>query len=272
MTKVAAIQMVSCSAVGPNLMTARSLMQKAVDAGASLLVLPDNFALIGMKDEDRLLIREHYGEGRIQDFLATTAASLGVWLVGGTIPIISEQDETKVRSACMVWNAQGQTVARYDKIHIFDVYMGATLHQYQESAFVEPGQDTVVVQTPIGRLGLCVNYDLRFPEVFRNLRRQGAEIFVLPSSFTAVTGRAHWRTLLRARAIENQCYMIAANQGGIHDSQKETFGHSMIVDGWGEILSCHEVGIGCVVADIDLIKLQVLREEFPTWEHRKLID
>lgn len=271
MAKVAAIQMVSCAAVGPNLLTARMLMQKAVDAGAELLVLPENFALIGMKDEDRLVIKESYGQGRIQDFLAQQAQSLGVWIVGGTLPIKSEHHAEKVRSACIVWDAKGQAVARYDKVHLFDVYLGANLRQYQESEVVEPGAELQVIQTPFGRLGLSVGYDLRFPELFRELRRRGAEIMVLPCAFTAVTGRAHWRTLLRARAIENQCYVVAADQGGVHDNQQESFGHSMIVDGWGEILACQEVGIGTAIAELDLIKLQILREEFPAWEHSRLL-
>jgi len=272
MAKVAAIQMVSCSAVGPNLLTAKMLMQKAVDQGAQLLVLPENFALVGIKDEDKLVIRETYGSGRIQDFLAAQAAALNVWIVGGTIPLVVENHERKVRSSSIVWNAQGEAVARYDKIHLFDVYLGATMQQYQESKFIDAGSQAVVVQTPVGRVGLSICYDLRFPELYRDLRRQGAEILVVPSAFTAVTGRAHWRTLLRARAIENQCYLIAADQGGIHDNQRETYGHSMIIDGWGETLSSHATGIGTAVADIDLIKLQVLREEFPVWDHRKLID
>jgi nitrilase len=270
MAKVAAIQMVSCAAVGPNLLTARMLMQKAVDAGAELLVLPENFALVGMKDEDKLVVKEAYGHGRIQDFLAQQAQALGVWIVGGTIPLLAEHSEKKIRSSCIVWNAKGEAVGRYDKIHLFDVYLGANLKEYRESDVIEPGNSPVVIQTPVGKVGLGIGYDLRFPELARELRAQGAEILVYPCAFTAVTGRAHWRTLLRARAIENQCYVVAANQGGVHDNQQETFGHSMIVDGWGEILACQEVGIGTATAELDLIKLQILREEFPSWEHRRL--
>jgi predicted amidohydrolase len=268
-SKVAAIQMVSCSAVGPNLMTMQMLVNQAVEQGAQLIVLPENFAFMGNKDQDKLLIQEKIGSGRIQDFVAKCAQAHGVWIVAGTIPVTTD-DPNKVASACLVFDGNGKQVARYDKIHLFDVFLGATGETYQESAHIKPGDEVVVVDSPFGKIGLSVCYDVRFPELYRQLREKGADILVVPSAFTATTGRMHWRTLLRTRAIENQCYLIAANQGGVHDNGRETHGHSMVIGPWGIVMGCKEVGIGTVVAEIDLVRIQVLREEFPVWDHRRL--
>ncbi len=268
-SKVAAIQMVSCSAVGPNLMTMQLLVKQAVDQGAQLIVLPENFAFMGKTPQDTLLIKETFGSGRIQDFVAKCAQTNGIWIIAGTLPLATD-DPNKISNATLVYNSDGQRVARYDKIHLFDVFLGGVSEVYQESSYVKPGNQVVVIESPFGKIGLSVCYDLRFPELYRQLREKGADILVVPSAFTATTGRMHWRTLLRTRAIENQCYVIAPNQGGVHDNGRETHGHSMIIGPWGIVMGCKEVGIGAVVADIDLIRIQVLREEFPVWNHRRL--
>lgn len=268
--KVAVIQMVSCSAVGPNLMAAKLLVQKAADEGAKLIVLPENFALVGKDLEDVVLIKEEFGpEGRLQHFVANLAKRNQVWIVGGTLPIACAHPH-QVRSASIVWNEQGQVVGRYDKIHMFDVFLAGSGEHYEESKVYERGSEVVVVPTPFGKLGLSICYDLRFPELYYAMREKGAEIFTVPSAFTSATGRAHWTPLLQARAIENQAYILAANQGGIHDNGRATYGHSMIVGPWGNVLSQQESGIGYAIAEIDLLRLQILREDFPVWSHRQL--
>ncbi|MDF2940772.1 MAG: putative enzyme [Gammaproteobacteria bacterium] len=261
MAKIAAIQMSSTSAIGTNLLTAQFLMTRAVEAGANVIVLPEHFAFIGSNESDILLIKEQYGHGRIQDFIAAQASELGVWIVGGTIPIASG-DESKVFSSSIVWDDKGQQVARYDKIHLLNADLGGLEH-YQESEYIIPGNGSVVIKTPVGNLGLAASYDLRFPKQFRQLRDQGAELIAVPSAFPAIMGKLHWRPLLKARAIENQCYLIGANQQGMHDSHRQTFGQSMIIGPWGRVLGFHEMGIGYVVVDVDLERLHFLRAEFP---------
>jgi nitrilase len=224
---------------------------------------------MGIHDADKLAVGESLGGGPIQDFLAATAQRLGLWVIAGTIPIRVAGD-ARVAAALLVYNAQGERVARYDKIHLFDVEIPERAESYRESANMAPGKTPVVVDTPIGRVGLAVCYDVRFPELFRNLSAQGAQVFVLPSAFTAPTGRAHWETLLRARAIENLCHMIAPAQSGFHANGRETYGDSMIVDHWGRILGRLPRGRGCVSADIDLIRQAEARESFPALLHRVL--
>ena len=269
MSKIAAIQMTSCSAIGPNLMTAQKLIIQAAELGAKVVVLPEYFACVPKQEKDIFLVQEPFGKGRVQDFMAKCAKENSVWIIAGTIPL-STSNPNKVSPACLVYNDQGEVVARYDKIHLFDARLGVTGEEYCESEYYQAGTQVVTVDTPVGKIGLSICYDLRFPELYRQLREQGADIFVLPAAFTAITGRMHWRTLLRTRAIENQCYMIAANQGGVHDNGRETHGSSMAVGPWGTVLEIKEVGIGVVMADVDLVRVQVLREEFPVWEHRKL--
>ncbi|MDF2690203.1 MAG: apolipoprotein acyltransferase [Gammaproteobacteria bacterium] len=261
MAKVAAIQMCSVSAVGTNLLTAQFLMTRAMEAGANLIVLPENFAFIGANEADTLLIKEQYGQGRVQDFIAAQAKELGVWIVGGTIPIASS-DESKIFASSIVWNDKGEQVARYDKIHLLNADLGGLEH-YQEPEYINPGQNSVIVKTPVGVLGLSVSYDLRFPKHFRQLRDQGAELFAIPSCFPAIMGKLHWRPLLKARAIENQCYAIGAAQQGVHDSHRQTFGQTMVVGPWGRVLGFHDIGIGYTVVDVDLERLHFLRAEFP---------
>lgn len=269
MTKIAALQMASGPNVNANLIEARRLLAMAADAGAKLAVLPENFSIMGMRETDKVGVREQEGAGPVQDFLAEQAARHRLWLVGGTIPLQSS-DPGRVRAACLLFDDKGARVARYDKIHLFDVQLAATGEQYTESASIEPGDKVVVVNTPFGRLGMAVCYDLRFPELFRAMVDQGADIITLPSAFTAITGHAHWEILLRARAVENLCYVIAAAQGGYHLNGRETYGDSMIINPWGVVIDRLPRGSGIVTADIDLGYLRSLRRNFPVLSHRKL--
>ncbi len=268
MTICAAIQMASSPNVNANLLTAGQLVAEAAKAGAKLVVLPENFALMGSDEFDKVKIREKEGDGPIQAFLAEAAKKHGVWLVGGTIPMAAG-DDNKVRAACLVYNDQGELVARYDKMHLFDVSVPDTDEVYKESDSIEAGDHIQVVETPYGKLGIAVCYDLRFPEFFRTAANKGIDILAVPAAFTAETGAAHWEVLLRARAIENQCYVIASNQGGFHINGRKTFGHSMIIDPWGVILDCYKTGAGFVSADIDLDKLEKTRQSFPVLQHRR---
>lgn len=269
MRRVAAVQMASGPSVGSNLQEAGRLISRAVDAGAELVVLPENFALMGLTELDKVAMREADGNGQIQDFLATQAGRHGIWLVGGTVPLEAGVPE-KVRAACLLFDDSGQRVARYDKMHLFDVTLEESGEQYNESETIEPGNRVVVTETPFGHLGLAVCYDLRFPEIFRRMHEQGVEVIAMPSAFTAITGRAHWEPLVRARAIENLCYFIASAQGGYHVNGRETHGDSMIVDPWGLIMDRLPRGSGFVIGDIDLGRIKAVRRSFPVLEHRKI--
>lgn len=268
MSRAAAIQMRAGDDLRINLRLAELQIHKAADAGAELLVLPENFAFMGSHDADKVALREQPGRGPIQDFLAQQANRHRVWIVGGTLPMVSDQ-QGKVRAASLVFDDHGHVVARYDKIYLFDVTLNADT-SYQESRTIDPGDAPVVVDTPLGRLGLAICYDLRFPELFRALIDQGAELFALPAAFTAITGQAHWEPLLRARAIENQCYLIAANQWGIHPNAQHSWGHSMVVDPWGQFTQTGPTGDGFVTIDTDLAYLHQTREDFPALKHRRL--
>lgn len=269
MSSIAAIQMASGPNISANLLEADRLISQAVAAGAELVVLPENFALMGMTEQEMVSRREKAGTGQIQEFLAEQALRHGIWLVGGTIPL-EGNSPTHVRATCLLFNDRGEQVARYDKIHLFDVSLDETGENYTESDTIEPGSELVVVETPFGRLGLAVCYDLRFPELFRSMHQQGVEIIAVPSAFTAITGRAHWETLVRARAIENLSYLITSAQGGYHANARETHGDSMIVDPWGVVLDRLPRGSGFVIAEIDRERLQGIRKKFPALEHRKL--
>ncbi len=269
MNRVAAIQMASGPNVSANLLEADRLIGKAVDGGASLVVLPENFALMGMTEHDKVRARETDGAGPIQEFLSEQAARHGIWLVGGAIPIAVDEAD-KVNASCLLYNDKGERVARYDKIHLFDVTLSENGENYTESETIVPGNEVVVVDTPFGKLGLAVCYDLRFPELFRRMLQEGVEIIALPSAFTAITGKAHWESLIRARAIENLCFVIASAQGGYHANGRETHGDSMIVDPWGVVLDRLPRGSGVVVADIDLERQRDIRRNFPALEHRKI--
>lgn len=270
MTTVACIQMASGPQVGANLLEAERLIGMAVDKGARLVVLPENFAIMGKMESDKVAVREADGSGPIQDFLSQQSRRHGIWLVGGTVPLQAQSDK-KIRAACLLYDAQGKRVVRYDKIHLFDVSVVESDERYTESETIEAGDQAVVVDTPFGRLGLAVCYDLRFPELFRTLIDQGVEIIALPSAFTAITGKAHWEVLVRARAIENLSYVLAAAQGGYHVNGRETYGHSMIVDPWGQVMNELANGSGLVCAQLDMKRLKSVRRTFPCLEHRNII-
>jgi nitrilase len=268
MTRVAAIQMVSGPVVADNLAAAARLIAEAVAGGARVVALPENFALMARSDAERLAAGEDEGRGPIQDFLAGQARRHGIWLIGGTMPMRAATP-TKVRSACLVFNERGERVARYDKIHLFDVRL-RNGEEYRESAVFEPGERPVTVDTPAGRVGLAICYDLRFPELFRRLLDAGSQIFVVPAAFTATTGRAHWEVLIRSRAIENLAYVVAPDQGGVHSDKRATHGDTMIVSPWGEVLARRAQGAGVVMAEIDPDEIARVRESLPSIQHRRI--
>jgi nitrilase len=263
--KVAAIQMASGPNVEGNLNEARRHIAKAVEQGAKLVVLPEFFAIMGMDEQDKLKVREKAGQGNIQQFLSETARKHKIWLVGGSIPLAGNSPD-KVRNSCLVYDENGAQVARYDKIHLFNLTLGN--EAYNEAQTIEAGNQVVVVDSPFGRIGLAVCYDLRFPELFRAMK--DVDIIVLPAAFTATTGKMHWEPLVRARAIENLSYFIAAAQGGYHVNGRETHGHSMIVDPWGRIMDELQRGSGVVVADINPSYQASLRKSLPALTHRTL--
>lgn len=266
---VAAIQMASGPNIDANLNEAARSISTAAKAGAGLIVLPENFALMASNEMDNVTNAEQDGDGKIQNFLAEQSQKNNVWIVGGTLPIAATNGD-KVRAACIVYNSDGERVARYDKIHLFDVEIVGSDEHFTESRTIEPGDEVVVIDSPFGRIGIAVCYDLRFPELFRALLDKGVEIFAVPAAFTAFTGRAHWEVIVRARAIENLSFVIAAAQGGYHVSGRETHGDSMIVDPWGNILDRLTSGSGYVLANIDEERLASTRANFPALDHRKL--
>lgn len=266
---VAAIQMASGPRLDANLGEAARLLHAAATAGAKLAVLPEYFAQFGLPERERTASAEAPGEGPVQEFLAQMSRETGMWIVGGSLPMKTTGE--RVRGASLLFNDKGDVAARFDKIHLFDVHIPEKDEHYEESGWTEPGSDIVVADTPFGRLGLAVCYDLRFPELFRRMTALGVDIFAVPSAFTAVTGRAHWEVLLRARAIENLAYVVAAAQGGFHANGRETHGNSMIIDPWGTILGRrNEGGSGVVIANVDLERQQQLRRTFPVLEHCRL--
>ena len=267
--RVAAVQMATGPNVSANLLEAERLIRKAADEGAGLVVLPENFSFMGKRDADLLTRREPDGEGPLQTFLSDVAARYGIWLVGGTIPL-SAGDADRARSAALVYSERGERVARYDKIHLFDVDVPGANERYVESATIEPGNETVVLDSPFGRLGVAVCYDLRFPEMFRQMLDSDVELLVIPAAFTATTGKAHWETLVRARAIENLAYVVAAAQGGYHANGRETHGHSIIVDPWGAVLAQVPRGNGCICHALDKDFQASVRRSFPAIGHRRL--
>jgi len=263
--KVAAVQMASGPNIAANLEEAGRLIQKAAQQGAKLIVLPEFFAVMGMKEGDKVAVREPQGSGQIQSFLSKTARKNKIWLVGGSIPMLADSPH-KVRNTCLVYNEQGEQVARYDKIHLFNLELGN--ETYQEADTIEAGNSVVVVDTPFGRIGLAICYDLRFPELFRAM--ENVDIIVLPAAFTATTGKVHWEALVRARAIENLSYVIAADQGGYHVNGRETHGHSMIVDPWGRVLDELSRGSDVVLAEVNPSYQASLRSSLPALTHRTL--
>ena len=266
--KVAAIQMNSGADVGMNLREAGKLMAKAAAQGAQLMVLPENFALMARSDEERVAAGELDGSGTIQDFLAEKATNLRVWIVGGSVPVLT--GEGKVYARCPVYNPKGERVAYYDKIHLFDVTVNSAGESYHESRGIAAGHRAIGVDTPFGKLGLSICYDLRFPELYRELVAQGATLFTAPSAFTRTTGAKHWDLLNRARAVENLAFVIAAAQTGRHPNGRETWGHSMIVDPWGEVLAQRARDPGVIMATIDITAQKRLHQRFPALSHRRL--
>ena len=260
---VAAVQMVSTPRVDENLRTAAARIAEAVALGAELVALPEYFAIMGMSDSDKVGVREHDGSGPIQDFLAASAREHGIWLIGGSLPLSADSPD-KVLNSSVAYNPHGQRVARYDKIHLFGFRQGA--EAYDESVTIQAGRQPVAFATPFGRVGLSICYDLRFPELYRALGV--TELLVVPAAFTETTGRAHWEILLRARAIENQCYVLAVAQGGRHENGRDTHGNSMLIDPWGEILDRKLKGPGVVVGTLERDRLDSVRANLPALKHR----
>ena len=261
--KVAAIQMASGPKIDGNLDEARRLIEKAVGLGARLVVLPEYFPIMGMQDTDKVAVREKLGSGVIQKFLSETARKHKIWLVGGSMPLAAST-ANKVLNSCLVFDEQGEQVGRYDKIHLFNLDLGN--EHYHEGNTIEPGKQVVVIDSPFGRIGLAICYDLRFPELFRQMKN--VDIIVLPSAFTETTGKMHWEILVRARAVENLAYVVAAAQGGYHVNGRETHGNSMIVDPWGRILDRLPRGSGVVIADVNPSYQASLRASLPALSHR----
>jgi predicted amidohydrolase len=260
--------------IDANLEAAGRFLTDAARQGAVLSALPENFAFMGQDSGDKRKIAEPDGAGKIQDFLADCARRLKLWIVGGTIPLQSSNpaDGGRVSASSLVFDADGRRVARYDKIHLFDVDVPGSVESHRESAHTVPGREPRLVDTPAGKLGLSVCYDMRFPELFRVLSRQGADLFAVPSAFTVPTGRAHWESLLRARAIENLCALIAPAQWGVHPNGRETYGDSLILDHWGNVLARMSDGTGVIVADLDAAARADARRKFPSLGHRVLLD
>jgi len=263
----AAVQMTSAADVAANLETARRLLEQAREGGACLAVLPENFSFMGRTEAERRAVVESDGDGPVQSAISGAARELGIWIVAGTQPI-AIPGESRPANACIVYDSGGRRVARYDKIHLFDVDLPNGREAYRESANAVPGAQAVTIDTPAGRLGLSVCYDLRFPELYRRLVSEGAEIFSVPSAFTGPTGRAHWEVLLRARAIEDLSFVIAAAQTGLHDNGRETYGDTLIVDYWGRVLARLPRGSGVVLAALDRERQAEARASFPALKHR----
>jgi nitrilase len=263
--RIAVVQMCSGPEVAGNLAQAGELLAQAAAQGARLAALPENFALMGRRDTDKLAIREEPGGGPIQDFLAETAARLGLWVVAGSVPLAASRPD-RVRASLLVYDDAGRLRARYDKIHLFGFHRGE--ERYDESATIEPGAEPMAVDTPFGRAGLSICYDVRFPELYRLLGP--LDLIFIPSAFTATTGRAHWETLVRARAIENLAYAVAPAQAGHHAGGRRTHGHSLIVDPWGEVLAEISEAPGVALAEVDPARTAAVRASLPALAHRTL--
>jgi nitrilase len=266
-TRIAALQMVSGPEVAANLGSAQRLLAEAAAAGAQLAVLPEYFCLMGWKDTDKLAVAEAPGDGPIQRCLADAARQHGLWIVGGTLPMQTE-DPARAFNTCTTWAPDGSLAARYDKMHLFSFEQGD--ERYDEGRVLRPGATPVALQAGALRVGLSVCYDLRFPELYRALMLPPCDLLCVPSAFTVPTGRAHWELLLRARAVENQCYVIAAAQGGQHATGRRTWGHSLVVDPWGEVVAELAEGEGVVLADVDAARLAEVRVRLPALGHRRL--
>ena len=266
--RISAIQMNSGEEVAANLTRARRALSSAAADGAVLAVLPENFARMGKKESDRIALTEPAGAGPLQDFLAAEAARSGMWIVGGTIPLKSD-DPKRPYASTLVFDGSGKVAGRYDKVHLFDVRLPESEEAYRESRSTTPGSKPLIVEAPWGALGVAVCYDLRFPEMFRRMSQDGMDLLAVPAAFTFRTGAAHWETLLRARAIENLSYLVAAAQTGTHPAGRQTYGHSMLIDPWGAVLADAGGRTGVITATIDTQRLKGLRQQFPVLEHRR---
>jgi predicted amidohydrolase len=269
MTIVAAVQMTASHAVDENLLKIEQFIKNSVAQGAAVVVLPENAVIFPIHESERIQHAEHLGAGQIQSKLADLARHFSVWLIAGTIPVLATAD--KVFAACIVWDNTGKMVAQYNKAHLFDTKLPGTQETYAESMLTVAGNDVVVIDSPIGRLGLSVCYDLRFPELYRKFMQNNVEVIIVASAFTRHTGQAHWECLLRARAIENLSYVVAPNQSGIHSNKRATYGHTSIVDPWGIVAASLENGEGVIVHDIDLKYLHSLRNDFPVLQHARML-
>lgn len=261
--RLAAVQMISTPRVDENLATAGRLIAEAAAQGAQLVALPEYFPIMGLRERDKVAVREVDGQGPIQDFLGGTARRHGIWLVGGSMPLVAASPD-KVLNSSLVFNPLGERVARYDKIHLFGFEKNG--ERYDESASIEPGTQPVSFETPFASVGLSICYDMRFPELYRRLGVN--DLLVIPAAFTETTGRAHWEILLRARAIENQCYVLAIGQGGLHENRRETHGNSMLIDPWGVVLTRRDKGEGVVIGDLDHARIAEVRASLPALKHR----
>lgn len=269
--KIAALQMVSTPDVDRNLAAATRLMEAAAADGVRLVALPEYFCLLGRNDRDKLAIAETLDDGPIQAHLAATARRLGLWVIGGTLPLRLAgpgADPERVLNSCLVWSPSGQRVARYDKIHLFAFDNGQ--ERYDEGRVLQAGAEPVAVDVEGWRIGLSICYDLRFPELYRALMQPPCDLIVVPSAFTHTTGAAHWELLLRARAVENQCYVLAPAQGGLHENGRRTWGHSLLADPWGEVLACQSEGEAVVAGALDRDRLAAVRLQLPALAHRRL--
>ena len=262
---VAAVQMVSTTNLAENLQVARSLIEEAAKQGANLVLLPEYFAIMARSNAERLEAAEGYGNGPIQDFLSATAKEYGIWLICGSLPLYAEAAD-RLYNALLVHDPQGNCIARYDKIHLFSFKKGK--EYYNEGAVIEAGEHPEAIDTPLGRIGLSICYDLRFPELYRALGI--VDLIVVPAAFVETTGQAHWEILLRARAIENQCYVLAAAQGGLHENGRQTHGNSMLIDPWGTIVERRHKGPGIVVGELCHEKIAEVRQDLPALKHRVL--
>ncbi|HHY6931265.1 TPA: carbon-nitrogen hydrolase family protein [Burkholderia ambifaria] len=263
--RVAALQMVSTPDVARNLAEAGRLITEAAGDGAQLVLLPEYFCFMGHRDTDKLALAETYRDGPIQQFLARAAQRHGVWLIGGTLPLQAPEPD-RVLNTTLVFDPSGHEAARYDKIHLFNFEKGD--ESFDEARTIRAGETVVTFDAPFGRVGLSVCYDLRFPELYR--RMGDCALIVVPSAFTYTTGRAHWEMLLRARAVENQCYVLAAAQGGKHENGRRTWGHSMLIDPWGEIVAVRDEGASVVTGALDPQRIADVRQSLPAWRHRVL--
>ncbi|MGX5201449.1 carbon-nitrogen hydrolase family protein [Aliikangiella sp. IMCC44632] len=269
--RVAAIQMKTGCDLDKNLADAETLVEQAVQAGANLVVLPEYFSIMGNSESDRLKVVDLNSNGKVHVFLKGLAKRLNTWIVGGSHAVESN-DQKRPYGRCLIYSASGELVTSYDKIHLFDVSVADNTKSYRESAGCTPGKDVCVFDTPWGKAGVAICYDLRFPELFREMVAQGAQMIFLPAAFTAKTGAAHWEVLLRARAIENQAYVIASAQAGVHENGRETWGHSCIISPHGEVIKMLKQEVGIALADLDFAQLEAYRQTFPALKHRRDVD